>query len=256
MTLSIHDLSVPEHLDLSNKTILVTGAGDGIGKVAAKTYARLGASVILLGRTVAKLEAVYDEVMAEQNLDEPNHAEPAIVPLDLNGATPSHYQQMADTIDSQFGKLDGVLHNASVLGLIQPFEQIPEKEFHEVMQVNLNSTFFITQALIPVMKKAQKASMIFTSSTVGGKGRAYWGTYAISKFATEGMMETLADEFSNSQLRFNCINPGATRTKMRATAFPAEDANNLKTAEDIMPLYCYLMDDSSADISGKTIKAQ
>jgi len=256
MTLSIHDLSVPEHLDLSNKTILITGAGDGIGKVAAKTYARLGASVILLGRTVAKLEAVYDEIMAEPNQEEQSPAEPAIVPLDLNGATPNHYQQMADTIDSQFGKLDGVLHNASVLGLIQPFEQIPEKEFHEVMQVNLNSTFFMTQALIPVMKKAPKASMIFTSSTVGSKGRAYWGTYAISKFATEGMMETLADEFSNSQLRFNCINPGATRTKMRATAFPAEDANNLKTAEDIMPLYCYLMDDSSADISGKTIKAQ
>lgn len=263
MTLTIHDLSLPTHFDLSNKTILVTGAGDGIGKVAAKTYAKLGASVILLGRTVAKLEAVYDEIIADQantqgtsESSATTAATPAIVPLDLNGATPGHYQQMADTIESQFGKLDGVLHNASVLGLIQPFEQIPEKEFHEVMQVNLNSAFFMSQALIPTMKKAPKASMIFTSSTVGSQGRAYWGTYAISKFATEGMMETLADEYSNSNLRFNCINPGATRTQMRAKAFPAEDVNNLKTAEDIMPLYCYLMDDSSTDISGKTIKAQ
>lgn len=256
MTLSIHDLSLPEHLDLNNKIILVTGAGDGIGKVAAKTYAKLGATVILLGRTVAKLEAVYDEIIAAHAQQSEPVPEPAIVPLDLNGATPGHYQQMADTIDSQFGKLDGVLHNASVLGLIQPFEQIPEKEFNEVMQVNLNSTFFMTQALLPVMKKAPKASMIFTSSTVGSQGRAYWGTYAISKFATEGMMETLADEFSNSALRFNCINPGATRTQMRAKAFPAEDVNAIKTAQDIMPLYCYLMDDSSASITGKTIKAQ
>ena len=255
MTLTIHDLSLPTHFDLHNKTILVTGAGDGIGKVAAKTYAKLGATVILLGRTVAKLEAVYDEIIAEQT-DLSEAATPAIVPLDLNGATPSHYQQMAATIEGQFGKLDGVLHNASVLGLIQPFAQIPEKEFHEVMQVNLNSVFFMTQALIPAMKKAPQASMIFTSSTVGKKGRAYWGSYAISKFATEGMMETLADEYDNSKIRFNCINPGATRTQMRAKAFPAEDANTLKTAQDIMPLYCYLMDDHSRELTGKTIKAQ
>lgn len=255
MTLTIHDLSLPTHFDLSNKTILITGAGDGIGKAAAKTYAKLGATVILLGRTVTKLEAVYDEIIAAQAVS--SEAEPpAIVPLDLNGATPSHYQQMAATIESQFGKLDGVLHNASVLGLIQPFAQISEKEFHEVMQVNLNSAFFMTQALIPAMTKAPQASMIFTSSTVGSQGRAYWGTYAISKFATEGMMQTLADEYSNSQIRFNCINPGATRTQMRAKAFPAEDVNQLKTAQDIMPLYCYLMDNSSSELRGKTIKAQ
>lgn len=139
---------------------------------------------------------------------------------------------------------------------MQPFEQIPEKEFNQVMQVNLNSTFLLTQALMPVMKKSAQASVIFTSSGVGSKGRAYWGTYAISKFATEGMMETLADEYSNSTIRFNCINPGATKTDMRAKAFPAEDREQLKTPQDLMPLYGYLMDSASKNVNGKTIKAQ
>lgn len=243
-------MNIPEQFDLSNKTILVTGAGDGIGRVASLTYAKLGATVILLGRTVSKLEAVYDEIMAA------GYPEPAIIPLDLQGATVSHYEQMAATIEEQFGRLDGLLHNASILGNLRPFAQITEKEFNQVMQINLNGALFMTQALLPVLAKAPHASVVFTSSGVGSKGRAYWGSYAISKFATEGMMETLADEYSNSTIRFNCINPGATKTAMRAKAFPAEDASKLKTAEDLMPLYCYFMDDSSADINGQTIKAQ
>ncbi len=250
MTLSIHDFDIPQEFDLSSKTILVTGAGDGIGRVASLAYARSGATVVLLGRTVKKLEKVYDEIIAKGG------PEPAIVPLDLNGATQRHYQEMAATIEAQFGKLDGVLHNASLLGDLQPFAQISEKQFNEVMQVNLNSAFLMTQALLPALKKAPAASVVFTSSGVGSKGRAYWGTYAISKFATEGMMETLADEYSNSTIRFNCINPGATRTEMRAKAFPAEDRDTLKTPEDLMPLYQYLMDNISQATNGKTIKAQ
>lgn len=250
MTLSIHDFDIPQNTDLNNKTILVTGAGDGIGKAASIAFAKSGATVILLGRTVKKLEEVYDEIMKEGG------SEPAIVPLDLNGATQRHYQEMAATIESQFGKLDGVLHNASLLGDLQPFAQITETQFNEVMQVNLNSTFLMTQALLPALKKAPLASVVFTSSGVGSQGRAYWGTYSISKFATEGMMQTLADEYSNSTLRFNCINPGATRTQMRAKAFPAEDRDTLKTPEDLMPLYQFLMADDSQSVSGKTIKAQ
>lgn len=250
MTLSIHDFDIPQNTDLNNKTILVTGAGDGIGKAASIAFAKSGATVILLGRTVKKLEEVYDEIMKEGG------SEPAIVPLDLNGATQRHYQEMAATIESQFGKLDGVLHNASLLGDLQPFAQITEKQFNEVMQVNLNSAFLMTQALLPALKKAPLASVVFTSSGVGSQGRAYWGTYSISKFATEGMMQTLADEYSNSTLRFNCINPGATRTQMRAKAFPAEDRDTLKTPEDLMPLYQFLMADNSQSTNGKTIKAQ
>ncbi|MBU2876140.1 MULTISPECIES: YciK family oxidoreductase [Aliiglaciecola] len=235
---------------LQNKTILITGAGAGIGKTAAITFAKHGATVILLGRTVKKLESVYDEIVNA------GYPEPAIVPLDMQGATKKHYQDMANTIISQFGKLDGVLQNASVLGHLEPFKQIEEDIFNQVMQINLNSQFLMTQALLEVLELAPKASVIFTSSSVGSQGRAYWGSYAISKFATEGMMQVLADEYAGSSLRFNCINPGATRTSMRSKAFPGEDASTLKAPEDIMPLYLYLMSDDSQEENGKTFVAQ
>jgi NAD(P)-dependent dehydrogenase (short-subunit alcohol dehydrogenase family) len=240
----------PQNDFLANKTILVTGAGDGIGKEASLHFAKYGASVILLGRTVKKLESVYDEIVTKGG------AEPAIVPLDLLGATPQHYRDMASTIGDQFGQLDGLLHNASLLGHLGPFSQISEKDWQEVMQVNGNSQFFMTQALLPVLKKSTHASVIFTSSSVGVKGRAYWGPYAISKFATQGMMEVLADEYENSTIRFNCINPGGTRTGMRAKAFPAEDASLLQSAADIMPTYLYLMDHRNSKENGQTLQAQ
>ncbi|MBN24427.1 MAG: YciK family oxidoreductase [Alteromonadaceae bacterium] len=235
---------------LTSKTILVTGAGDGVGKEAALQFAKYGATVILLGRTVSKLEAVYDEIVANGG------PEPAIIPLDLQGATPQHYRDMANTIDNQFASLDGVLHNASLLGHLEPFQQINEDDWNNVMQVNVNSQFFMTQALIPVMKKSTNASLVFTTSSVGLKGRAYWGSYSISKFATQGMMEVIADENENTSIRANCINPGGTRTNMRAQAYPAEDASKLKTPEEIMPLYLYLMSDASKHESGKTFHAQ
>ena len=240
----------PDSDSLCGKTILITGAGDGIGKEAAVQYAALGANTIILGRTVAKLEATYDEIAKQ------GKAESAIIPMDLEGATVKNYQDMALTIEDQFGKLDGILHNASLLGQLQPFGQIPENEYRQVMQVNVNSTFFLTQALLPVLKKAEHASVVFTSSSVGVKGRAYWGTYSISKFATEGMMQCLADEYSNANLRFNCINPGGTRTGMRAKAFPAENPESLKTPKDIMPTYLYLMDDASIGVTGETFICQ
>lgn len=245
----MNDYVAPLQL-LNNKVILITGAGDGIGAEAAKTYAKYGATCILLGRTVSKLESVYDDIVNAGG------AEPAIVPLDLKGATPSHYQQMAQTIIDQFGRLDGVLHNASVLGHLSAFKDIDSQEWQDVMHTNVNGMVFMTQALIPALEKADKASVIFTTSSVGRKGRAFWGTYAVSKFATEGVMQTLADEYQNKSLRFNCINPGGTRTNMRAQAFPAENPNTLKTPADIMPIYLYLMGDDSSDVNGQSLDCQ
>ncbi|MDO6487857.1 YciK family oxidoreductase [Colwellia sp. 6_MG-2023] len=235
---------------LENKIILITGAGAGIGKEAAITYAKLGATVILLGKTVSKLEAVYDEIIAL------GLAEPAIIPLDLKGATKQNYIDMAATIANQFGRLDGALLNASILGELTPFTQIHEQIFKDVMKVNVNAQYLLAQALIPTLKLAPTASLIFTSSGVGNQGRAYWGAYSISKFATEGMMQVIADEYENSTLRTNAINPGATNTGMRTSAYPAEDKDKLATAKDIMPLYVYLMSDDSIAVNGKTIKAQ
>tara|TARA_R110002050_G_scaffold153645_3_gene281254 strand:- start:297 stop:1034 length:738 start_codon:yes stop_codon:yes gene_type:complete len=235
---------------LANKVILITGAGAGIGKEAALTYAKLGATVILLGKTVKKLEAVYDEIMSF------GLAEPAIIPLDLKGATKQNYIDMSTTIASQFGKLDGALLNASILGELTPFTQIHEQVYDDVMKVNVTAQCLLAQALIPTLQLAENASLVFTSSGVGNKGRAYWGAYSISKFATEGMMQVIADEYENSNLRTNAINPGATNTGMRATAYPAEDKERLASANDIMPLYVYLMSDDSLDINGQTLKAQ
>lgn len=235
---------------LKNKVILVTGAGDGIGRQAAIEFALYGAKVILLGKTVSKLGSVYDEILANGG------ATPAIVPLDLKGATEQNYRDMADTIEAEFNHLDGLLHNASLLGSLSPIEHIDIATFNDVMQVNVTAELMLTKALLPLLKKANLASIIFTSSSVGRKGRAYWGSYAISKFATEGLMEVLAHECDGTNIRVNSINPGATRTKMRASAYPAEDPNQLKTTKEIMPCYLYLMSDESKDINGKKLNAQ
>ncbi|WP_448566192.1 YciK family oxidoreductase [Thalassotalea ganghwensis] len=245
----MYDYSIIDNC-LDNKVILVTGAGDGIGKAAALTYAKLGASVILLGKTVAKLEAVYDEIVAQGS------PEPAIVPLDLKGATKQNYLDMVSTIVEQFGQLDGALLNASMLGELTPFTQIHEQIWQDVLQVNTTSQFLLAQALIPALKKAPHGSLVFTSSGVGNKGRAFWGPYSVSKFAVEGMMQVIADEYDNTTLRTNAINPGATATKMRATAYPGENQVTLPTPEQIMPLYVYLMSDDSIATNGQVINAQ
>jgi NAD(P)-dependent dehydrogenase (short-subunit alcohol dehydrogenase family) len=235
---------------LANKTILITGAGAGIGRQAALTYAELGATVILLGKTVAKLEAVYDDIIAK------GCPEPAIVPLDLKGSTKQNYIDLAATITGQFGKLDGALLNASILGELTPFNQIHQQIWQDVMQVNVNAQFLLAQALIPSLLKADNASLVFTSSGVGNKGKAYWGAYSVSKFATEGLMQVIADEYENSTLRTNAINPGATNTNMRSTAYPAENKADIASPEDIMPLYVYLMADDSKAVNGQRLNAQ
>lgn len=235
---------------LTNKTILVTGAGAGIGKAAAMHYAQYGATVILLGKTVAKLEQVYDDIVNA------GYPQPAIIPLDMKGATAQHYKDMVSTILSQFPFIDGALLNASILGELTPFTQISEQIWNDVMQVNISAQMKLAQALIPAMVQAPSSSLIFTTSGVGNKGRAFWGPYSISKFATEGMMQVIADEYEGSNLRVNAINPGATKTNMRATAFPAEDKGLIAQANDIMPLYLYLMSDDSKHVTGKRLDAQ
>ncbi len=235
---------------LINKTLLVTGAGDGIGRQAALTYAEHGATVILLGKTVKKLEAVYDEIVNA------GYPEPAIVPLDLKGATKKHYTDMANTIKDQFGCLDGVLHNAAALGVLSPLEHISENSWNEVIHTNVTAQFLMTQALIEVLKAAENASVIFTSSGVATGGHAFWGPYAVSKHASQGLMMTIADEYEKSSIRFNSINPGATKTPMRSKAYPGEDVNTLATPLDLMPTYLYLMGKDSVALSGQTLNAQ
>ena len=244
------DYQAPAGL-LENRIILVTGAGDGIGRAAALAYARHGATVILLGRTISKLEKVYDEIEAAGG------PQPAIFPLNFEGATLKDYHDMAQTLDSEFGRLDGILHNAGLLGRITPFEQYNPELWAQVMQVNISGPIWMTQALLPLMDASDDASVIFTSSSVGRKGRAYWGAYSVSKFATEGFMEVLADELDNKpNIRINTLNPGATLTKMRRNAYPGEDPETLHTPEDIMPTYLWLMGPESKGVNGEKWDAQ
>lgn len=235
---------------LNNRIILVTGANTGIGREAALTYARYGAQVLLLGRNTEQLQQVCDEI----NL----HArQPARwFRLDLEAATPESCQQLAEDIAQVVPRLDGVLHNAGLLGEVVPMTEQTPAVWQQVMRVNIDGTFFLTQALIPLLLKSSSASLVFTSSSVGRQGRAGWGAYSVSKFATEGMMQVLAEEYDSRQLRVNCINPGGTRTRMRASAFPQEDAMKLKTPADIMPLYLWLMGDDSKRKTGISFDAQ
>ncbi|MFT5577250.1 MAG: NAD(P)-dependent dehydrogenase (short-subunit alcohol dehydrogenase family) [Bermanella sp.] len=236
---------------LKGKNILVTGAGDGIGRAAALAYSRYGATLILLGKTISKLETVYDEIEAAGG------AQPAIYPMHLRGAIMKDFDDLHDTIDREFGKLHGLLHNASILGERRSIAQTSVESWNEVMQINLNSNFMLTKALLPMLDSAATASIIFTSSSVGRTGRAFWGAYAVSKFASEGLVQVLADELANTgNIRVNSLNPGPTNTAMRRTAYLAEDPKTNPDPEDIMPLYLYLMSDDSKGQTGLQWNAQ
>jgi NAD(P)-dependent dehydrogenase (short-subunit alcohol dehydrogenase family) len=157
-------------------------------------------------------------------------------------------------MEQEFGRLDGLLHNASILGARSPIEHHDVKIWLETIHVNLNAPFILTQALLPLLHKSKDPSIVFTSSGVGRKGRAFWGAYGVSKFGTEGLMETLADECSD--IRVNCINPGATRTAMRKAAYPGEDPTTLKTPAEIMPPYLYLIGPDSRGVTGQSYDCQ
>lgn len=240
----------PQKNLLQNRIILVTGASDGIGREAALTYAEYGASVILTGRNEEKLRRVAQEIESAGGIAASWYT------LDLLTCTPASCHELAQRISTHYPRLDGVLHNAGLLGEVRPMDEQDPEIWQQVMQVNINGTFFLTQALLPLLLNSESGSLVFTSSSVGREGRANWGAYAVSKFATEGMMQVLAEEYQNRHLRVNCINPGGTRTKMRASAFPTEDPQKLKTPADIMPLYLWLMGDDSRRKTGMTFDAQ
>ena len=242
--------AAPDNL-LQDRVILITGAGDGIGKAAALACAKAGATVILAGRTVAKLEQVFDQIL------ELNAAEPVIYPIDLEGAKQDDYDQLVVALDNQFGRLDALLLNAGILGQRTPLNNYRQDVWDKVLKVNVSAQFQMTQALMPVLEKSTDASVVFTTSSVGKVGRAFWGAYGVSKFAVEGMVQTWAAELEGlGNVRINAINPGATRTNMRAQAYPAENPNSLKSAEEIMPAYLYLLGSDSSEINGQSINAQ
>jgi NAD(P)-dependent dehydrogenase (short-subunit alcohol dehydrogenase family) len=236
---------------LRERVILVTGAGDGIGRAAAESFAAHGATVILLGRTVAKLEAVYDAIEGA------GHPQPAIYPMNLEGAAPKDHEDLAETLGREFGRLDGLLHNAAQLGTLTPLEHYDPQLWYRVMQVNLHAPFLLTRACIPVLKQSPDASVLITSSQVGRRGRAYWGAYAVSNAALEGLMQVLADELeANTHIRVNSLDPGLVRTSLFAQAYPARDPASVPEPAAVLSSYLYLMGPDSRGTNGKSLSAQ
>ncbi|MFU8822108.1 MAG: YciK family oxidoreductase [Gammaproteobacteria bacterium] len=236
---------------LAERVILVTGAGAGIGRALAKAAAGLGATVILHGKTVSRLESVYDEICAAGG------PTPAIFPLNLERAGGEDYDRLSGAIEDQWGRLDGLVHNAGILGPRAPIEHHDVGDWQRVLHVNLTAPFILCRCLLPSLLKSEDASILFTSSGVGRRGKAFWGAYAVSKFGVEGLSQVLADELENKpNIRVNAINPGATRTAMRAAAYPAEDPDRLKTPEQILGVYLYLLGPDSRGVTGQSFDAQ
>jgi NAD(P)-dependent dehydrogenase (short-subunit alcohol dehydrogenase family) len=232
---------------LKGRIILITGATDGIGKALAIHAAGLGAQIILHGRNTRKLESVYDEIEAIDGAPRPS-----IAVLDLATADGDAYSTLAKTIEDEFGRLDGLVHNAGMLGQRLSLEQYDPAEWQKVLHVNLTAPFVITQQLIPALRKSEDPSIIFTSSGVGRVGKAFWGAYSVSKFGTESMSQILANENRHTTLRSNCINPGPVRTSMRLEAYPAEDRDLLRKPEEILASYVYLLGPDSKGVTGES----
>ncbi len=236
---------------LAQRVILVTGAGDGLGRAAALAYARHGASVILLGRTVSKLEKVYDEIVAAGG------PKPAITPMDLARATYDDYENLSRMTDKEFGRLDGLLHSAAELGTLTPLELYQPELWIRVVQVNLNAPYLMPRLCLGLLKRSEDASVIFSSSDVARHGRAYWGAYAVAGGGLERLMQIWADELeTNTRIRFNSLNPGAVATTLRARAYPGELPTLHPGPEEVIAPYLYLMGPDSRGITGKAFDAR
>ncbi len=236
---------------LDQRIILITGAGDGLGRTLALTYAEYGATTVLLDKHVANLESLYDEIVSKA------YPQPALYPLDLEGASADDYETMVESIDREFGRLDGLVHNAAVMGPITPMQLYDPQTWYRVMQVNLNAPFLLNQSCIPLLNQSEDARILFVSDACGRQGSAYWGAYGASKAAQENMMQTLADELeSTTHIKANSIDPGNIRTRMRAAAYPGENPESVSAPEVVMPGFLYLIGPDSHSYNGQSFMAE
>jgi NAD(P)-dependent dehydrogenase (short-subunit alcohol dehydrogenase family) len=239
--------NAPSNL-LDNRIILITGSSDGIGKAVALACAAHGA--ILHGRNVKRLEGVYDAIVNAGG------KRPSIAPLDFEKAGAAEFETLVAAIEKEFGRLDGLVHNAGMLGERAPVEHHDIPKWLRTMHVNVNAPFILTKYCLPLIKKSGDASIVFTSSGIVPRPRAYWGAYLPSKWATDGLMHMLADELESEHIRVNSINPGGVRTNMRLQAYPAEDRSKLVGPEQIVAPYLYLLGADSKSVTSTTIDCQ
>ncbi len=238
--------------ELRGRVILVTGANQGIGRAVAQACAAHGATVLLLGRNARQLGEVHARITAQYGAQRAT-----IVEFDLENALARDYDALFTAIDERYQRLDGLLHNAGMLGQLAPIEHYDVPLWCRVLQVNLTAAFVLTQILLPLLKRSEDASILFSASSVGRVGRAYWGAYAVSKFGLEGLNEVLSEELAGfTKIRVNSLNPGPVRTKMRRQAYPAEDTGTLATPESITGPYLALLGPAGRGITGGRFNAQ
>lgn len=233
---------------LDKKVILITGASRGIGRALAIASAAQGATVILTGKTLKKLESVYDEIVAK------GYPEPAIHPINFLRMEPKQAQELAHSVSQMFGRLDALVHNAGLSGPITPIEHLAPEKWQEVIQLNLNVPYLLTHMLLPLIKETPQASILFTLANESYTANAYWSAYNASKFGLLGFAQTLHQELEvNTDIRVNCINPGIVRTALRINAYPGIDPNSLPLPEEIMTNYLYLLCNQAKAIRGKCL---
>lgn len=246
----MNDYQPPRDL-LTGRVILVTGAGQGTGRAAALAFAAHGATVILHGRQVAKLEAVYDEIEAAGG------PQPAIFPLDLLKARDPDFQALAEAIAAQLGRLDGILHNAVEGYTPSPLEHQSLEQWLALLRVNLAAPAALNRALTPLLKAAPDASVVMTGETHGQAPAAYWGALAVSKAALQALVKIQAQEWElYPNLRINVLVPGPVRSPQRLRSHPAENRDALPEPFDLMPAYLYLLGPDSRGVSGQVVECQ
>lgn len=200
---------------LGERVILIAGANGALGEAAARACALAGATVVLLGRRVPKLQRLHDALAAIGPA-------PAIYPLDLLGAAPADYAQMATRIHDELGRLDGILHAAAEFQGLTPLENTDPHEFANALHVNALAPFLLTRACLPLLRRAPDSAVVFVMDDPCRVGRAYWGGYGVAKFAVQGLVNVLADELEHSCVRVSALQPGPMQTGLRAKAFMSE----------------------------------
>src|SRR5688572_5480086 len=239
----------PAPADFDGRVIMVTGTTSGIGRAVARELVVNGATVILHGRNDKALEALYQEL-------KPLGPEPSVAQIDLERAQGPQYQQLLTEIESRYGRLDGLLHNAGILGDKSPIEHYDIGLWQRVLLVDLTAPFILTRCLLPLLRNSPDASIVFASSSVGRRGRAYWGAYSVAKGGLENLAEVLTDELENTPVRVNVVNPGGTRTKMRTRAYPGEKPESVPPPESVVPPYLYLLGGASRAVRGQRFEVR